>query len=134
MAIISIDSLAEINTAGDEDVLLISTSSGAKKIKASAIGGSGSGSGADEFLIEGTISLASGGTITCETTIADIVAANTAGKNIRLKLVDATVGTTIYGHITYVMSDSSDDPEAGFMFYLNATGLITCNKNGWSVS
>lgn len=94
---------------------------------------SGSGGGAEDFLIEGTINIASGGTITCETTIANIIAAYTAGKNIRLKLVDALVGT-IYGYLAAVIDAETDDPAAYFMVYIEDAGRIECNKNGWSIS
>lgn len=41
MSLITIDQLEEIQSAGNEDVLLISTADGARKIKASAISGGG---------------------------------------------------------------------------------------------
>ena len=39
MSLITIDQLEEIQSAGNEDVLLIGTAYGARKIKASAISG-----------------------------------------------------------------------------------------------
>lgn len=51
MAITTINDLTEVQSAGANDVLPISTASGVKKIKASAIGGSGGDATADLTLV-----------------------------------------------------------------------------------
>ena len=73
MSVITIDSLTEVQSAGENDYLLLSTSNGAKKIKASAVGGSGN--------FDVTVTL--GETVTADKTLQEIAQAYRAGNNVR---------------------------------------------------
>ena len=92
MAITTIDNLQEIQTAGENDVLPISTGNGVKKIKASALGGGG----AEDFVVSFTIN---GSSVTSDKTVAEIIAAYNAGKNIKgnYELDDITFLPTLTG-------------------------------------
>lgn len=79
MAITTIDNLQEIQTAGENDVLPISTDDGVKKIKASALGGGGAENVVATFSNDGS-------SLTCDTSIADMITAFNGGSNIIGKL------------------------------------------------
>ena len=72
MAITTIDNLTEITEAGANDVLPISTANGARKIKASALGGGGAGE-----VIEVTMNM-SDGTLTTNKKASEIMALYTS--------------------------------------------------------
>lgn len=75
MAIISIDNLTEIETAGANDFVLVATASGARKIKVSAMGGGGGSS--DFEALELTFN---NGVISTTKTASEIMALLAAGK------------------------------------------------------
>lgn len=85
----------------------------------------------NDYIISANLVQGSGAlSISSEITISDIIAANTAGKNIKLEI---TVSEEVLyvGHMTYLFS--GEDPEAGFLIYLNNFGTVVCNKNGWAI-
>ena len=109
MAITTIDNLTEIQSAGANDVLPISTANGVKKIKASALGGGG---GAEDFVVTFTIDDTGGSeTVTSDKTVAEIITAYNAGKNIKgnYELDDFTFLPALTGIM--------DTAEAKFVFF-----------------
>lgn len=82
MAITTIDNLQEIQSAGENDVLPISTGNGVKKIKASNLGGGG---GAEDFVVEFTFNPDDDWATTANKTFAQAHAAYQQGKNLKGK-------------------------------------------------
>lgn len=92
----------------------------------------------NDFLIVGTMD--GEGNITSETSISDILAADTAGKNIKLRLVTTGGDETdiVYGQILVILNSDGSEPAAEFISYINGTAslaggltLIECNQYGW---
>ena len=75
----TINDLTEIQSAGENDYLLISHGTDTYKIKASAVGGGGGG--ADDFVVNFTVTPPT--TATSTTTFAQIKSAYDQGKNIK---------------------------------------------------
>lgn len=94
MAILNITDLTEVESSAltDSDMLVVGTSSGAKKIKANSLGGGG---GADVFLVNFTTQ--DGETFTADKTIRQIAQAIRSGAIIK-GVFDTTAfgGTDVY--------------------------------------
>ncbi len=86
----------------------------------------------NDFIISATLTFDGSPVLSSQTTISDIIAANTAGKNIKLEITSSGMGV-FFGTIIYLVGADGDDPEAGFMIYMKNFGKVVCNKTGWAI-
>lgn len=127
MAITTIDNLQEIQTAGENDVLPISTGNGVKKIKASALGGGG---GAEDFVVEFTFNPEDDWATTSNKTFAQVSAAYQQGKNLKGK---GTITAGFEGDILLICTTVSSVGITFFsMFGGGAAMLVTGTAEGWT--
>lgn len=121
--IITINDLTELQTAGENDYLLISSGNDTYKIKASAVGGGGGG-GAEDFVVNFTITPPD--SATSATTFAQIKSAYDQGKNIK------GIGTiTGMGDLILYPTMITDTDVVFFGFVELAAGEgITCTLRG----
>lgn len=115
-------SLPEVTSDDNGDVLQVIEGAWAK----------GPAPAADnDFLIVGTVD--GEGNITSETSISDILEADAARKNIKLRLVttggDAT--NIAYGQIIGIINFDGSEPAAEFLAYIDNLMLVECNPYGW---
>lgn len=85
----------------------------------------------NDFLIVGTVD--GEGNITSETSISDILAADTAGKDIRLRLVytKGNENAIVYGQMIGILNVEGSEPAAEFIGWMDNLVLIECNQYGW---
>lgn len=121
MAIVPISSLTEVESAGENDLLLLSTSTGAKSIKASNVGGS------SDFIIEFTMTGES--SVTTETTFSDAYSAYQSGKGI--KGVMAIPGM---GDIILYLTSASEESVVLLSFFNEVFLTITGTSSGWTLN
>lgn len=129
MAITNITDLTEIQASSltDNDLIAVGTQSGWKKIKANSLGGGG---GAEDFVIEFTITPGTEMTVTSETTFAQVYSAYQQGKNIK-----GTSSVTGLGDLLFYMTQINDSSVKLFT-YLGTDLLATINgdSEGWSMT
>lgn len=129
LSVLSGETYTPVPTANDNETLNCKTFEYFMNELKKHVGG---GAGNNDFIISATLTMDGSPSISSETTISDIIAANTAGKNIKLEITSPTMDLYI-GYIIYLIGVDGNDPEAGFLIYLDDFGKVVCNKNGWAI-